>query len=497
MQNTALFWNKMKAKIWPGILMIVVTAVAFTPSLFNGFTAWDDNSLLLDNPQIVNFSAGGVGNAFLTFHHGLYHPLVNLSFRLEHQLFGFNPFIYHLTNLLLHLFNVVLAYIFIIFLGGGLLLAAGVALLFGVHPLHVESVAWVAERKDLLYTLFFLSGLIAYLRFRAAGHKWLYAAAWTLCLLSLGAKAMAVSFPFVLLLIDYFQARRVDAKNLLEKLPFFLLTAVFAVLAVLARHYTGGLTSDPALSGDNIFIGSYRLVFYYFGRVFLPWLDSPLYPGVSFSQKIFTALPFIYYAAPLLALGIFGLLFWLARRERGVVFGLGFFLLAIAPALVLIPVGPFADRFTYLSSLGLFFASGLVIKRLRFERPAIAGLAILLAVFSVMTWQRCAVWRDNYALWTAAAQKYPLSAEVANNRAFGCLERGIYFGRLGREGEALQELNQALELAPGLAEAYFDRGNVYAALGRRRAAAADYRRALALEPKLRLNLPPDFARIGP
>jgi hypothetical protein len=235
---------------------------------------------------------------------------------------------------------------------------------------------------------------------------------------------MAMSFPFVLLLIDNLQARRIDAKNLLEKLPFFLLTVVFAVLAVLARHYTGGLTNDPPLSWANFFIGSYRLLFYYFGRIFLPWVDVPLYPGLSFSQKIFAGLPLIYYAAPVLAFGFFAVLFFWARRDRGIVFGLGFFLLAIAPALLLVPVGPFADRFTYLSSLGLFFAAGLVIKRFSWERPAVVCLAVVLMIFSVMTWQRCAIWRDNYSLWSAASQKYPRSVEALNNRGLGCLESG-------------------------------------------------------------------------
>ena len=481
----------MKAKLWPLIFIIAVTAAAFLPSLFNGFVSWDDHLMVFDNP-------GGARHIFFSFHHGLYHPLVNLSYLLEHRLFGFNPFFFHLTNLLLHLFNVALAYIFIGLLGGGLALAAGVALFFGLHPLHVESVAWIAERKDLLCTLFFLAGLIAYLRFRSAGNKWWYAAAWTFCLLSLCSKAMALSFPFIILSIDYLKGRRIDAKNLLEKLPLFLLTALFAVLGVLARP--GSLTKDPPLSAANLFIGAHRLLFSYFARVFLPWLNSPLYPGAAFSQKVFASLPYTYYTAPWLALGFFALLFFLARRDRRLVFGLGFFLLVLAPALFLVPVGPFADRFTYLSSLGLFFAAGLVIERFRFAGPAVLRLAVLclavlLMVFSVMTWQRCAVWRDNYSLWSAVAEKYPHSSEAARDLALACLERGVDSGKAGQVDEALRYLDRALALEPDLSAAYFNRGNAYAAQGKKKEAAADYRRAVELEPKLRLNLPPDFARI--
>jgi hypothetical protein len=433
----------MRSKLWPVVLSLALTAAAFSPALFNGFTSWDDNLLLVNNPQITSLSAGNLRSIFFSFHHGLYHPLVNIFYALEYHFSGLNPLVFHATNLLLHLLNVILAYLFIVMLGGGALIAAGAALFFGLHPLHVESVAWVAERKDLLYTGFFLSGLIAYLRFRATGNKRLYAMAWLFCLLSLGSKAMAMSFPFVLLLIDWREGRRIDAKNLLEKLPFFLLTVVFAVLAVLARHYTGSLTNDPPLSWANLFIGTHRLLFHYFPRVFLPWLNSQLYPGVTYSQKIFAGLPLIYYAAPWLALGFFAFIFWLARRDRGVVFGLGFFLLAIAPALVLIPVGPFADRFTYLSSLGLFFAAGLLIERFRLERPAVAVLAVLIVVFSLMTWQRCLIWRDNYTLWSAAAQKYPRSVEALNNRGLGCLERGLTAEAVAsfRRVAVLQRLN--------------------------------------------------------
>lgn len=403
---------------WLPLLVIALTALIYWPSLGSGFTAWDDDSLLLGNPQVTSLSPGNLRNIFFSFHHGLYHPLVTLSYAVEYHFFGLAPLIYHLDNLLLHLVNVVLVYLFIALLGGGGWLAAAVALFFGLHPLHVESVAWVAERKDLLYTAFFLSGLIAYLYFRRTGNRWLYLAALALCLFSLGAKVMAVSFPLVLLLLDYLEQRRFDRASW----PFFLMAAVFGALAVLARLYSGHLTNDPAWSFNNLLIGSHRLAFHYFPRIFLPWLDTPLYPGVTFAQKTFAALPLTYYLSPFLAAAFFAGLFRLARRERGIVFGLGFFLAALLPALFSIPVGPFADRYTYLSSIGLLFAAGLVVRRLP---PAflVIPLALVLA-FAPMTWQKCAVWQDNYSLWGAAAEKYPFSREALGNRALSCIETG-------------------------------------------------------------------------
>lgn len=497
MKSIAFFCKSMKVRhtVWLLSLTAVITAAAYLPSLGNGFASWDDNTMLTGNPQVTSLSAGNIRNIFFSFHHGLYHPLVNLSYALEYHCFGLNPLVYHLTNLVLHLINTLLVYFFIVLLSGEMLIAAGVALFFGVHPLHVESVAWITERKDLLYSAFFLGGLIAYLNFRRTNNKWLVAAALLLCLLSLGAKVMAVSFPFILLLIDWLQGRKFDRENWLEKLPFFCLSAIFVITAALARHFTGGITHDPPLSFNNLFLGCYRLIFNFFPRVFLPWLNSSLYPGATFSQKIFSGLPPIYYAAPFLALGGFALLFYLARRDRGIVFGLGFFLLAILPALFTIPVGPFADRYTYLSSLGLFFALGLLIKRLHFECPAVVCLAVLLPLFFMMTWQNCLIWHDSYSFWSVVAAQYPRSAEATHDLALGCQEQGILLGRLGREREALQQLNRALELEPGLAEAYFNRGNVYASMGKSKKAIADYRQAVKLEPKLRLNLPPDFGRI--
>jgi len=424
---------KINKSFWLAVLVVLVTAATYYPSLGNRFTAWDDDSLLLSNPQVTSLSPGHLRGIFVSFHHGLYHPLVNLSWALEYHFFGFAPFIYHLTNLVLHLLNVALVFILISSLGGGAWLAAGVALFFGVHPLHVESVAWVAERKDVLYTAFFLAGLIAYLKFRRTGGRWFYLSALGLCLLALGAKVMAVSFPLILLLLDYLEERKPD----LSSLPFFGLAAAFGVLAVLARRYSGHLTNDPAWTLNNVFIGCHRLVFHYFPRVFLPWLDTALYPGTTFAQKVFTGLPLSYYAAPLLAVMLFGGLFWLARRERGLVFGLGFFLAALLPALFSIPVGPFADRYTYLSSVGLLLAAGLVIKR---SPPVFLALPLALVLaFVPLAWQRCSVWQDNYSLWGAAVEKYPLSPEAAGNRALSCLETG-------RQTEALAWQRRAEKL---------------------------------------------------
>jgi len=157
------------AKIKPIVLIALVVICAFfslSPSLNNGFTNWDDPGYVIDNPDIKDISLKGLSNIFTTFHRGLYKPLIILSFALEYHFFKLDPLAYHITNLILHLINCVLVFVFIFILCANPWVAFISAFLFGIHPLHVESVAWITERKDMLYTLFFLGSLISYLIFR-------------------------------------------------------------------------------------------------------------------------------------------------------------------------------------------------------------------------------------------------------------------------------------------------------------------------------------------
>ena len=426
--------------------MVAVTLAAFLPALGNGFVSWDDNVVITGERQVITWSWQNTGRIFTSFQHGLYHPLVTLSFAAEHRLFGFAPVFFHWDNLLLHLANTIMVYIFILLLGGDLVAAAVTALLFGLHPTRVESVAWVMERKDLLFTFFYFAALLLYLRKngnRGPGVA-VSIGAFTLSLLS---KAAAISLPFVLPLIDFVRGRKIDRVSLQAKIPYFLLAALFGLVALFARILSGSLTRDPPLGPANIYIGSYRLLFYYLPRIVFPWRDFALYPGNTFAAKTFTSLPGLYLLAPVLAV-LLGLLYYrLFRRNRPALFGGAFFLITLLPSLFLIPIGPFADRFTYVPAVGIFYLFGLAVTGL-WRRGSTVGRVLLLVAFTLLitslvglTGRQIAVWHDSVSLWDRACQKYPRSAEAFNQRGLGYVERLEL-------GQARRDLLRAERLAP-------------------------------------------------
>ena len=196
--------------------VLVLTYIAFFPSIKNGFTNWDDNVYVAENSLITKLSGDHVKQIFNTANSvsNNYHPLAILSLALDYKISGYNPKTYHITNLLFHLLNTALVFWFIFLLSGKKVHAATItALFFGIHPMHVESVAWISERKDVLYVFFFMAGLIAYYKYISISGKnkvFLYVFVLLLFLLSVLSKAMAVVFPMVLLLIDYYKGRKFD-----------------------------------------------------------------------------------------------------------------------------------------------------------------------------------------------------------------------------------------------------------------------------------------------
>src|SRR6187549_2618519 len=217
-------------------VILLLSFVIYLPVFNNKFLAWDDNLYIKDNPLIYSINLKDIFSQYVM---GNYHPLTILTFAIEYQFFGLNETGYHVINLLLHLLNVVLVFYVINLLVNNPTVALVAALLFGIHPLHVESVAWAAELKDLLYTFFFLASYIFYLKYLTSPQKKLYVLSLLLFFLSLLSKAMAASLPAVLILTDYFKGRKINTKTLLEKLPFILLSIGFGIVAVWAQKSSG------------------------------------------------------------------------------------------------------------------------------------------------------------------------------------------------------------------------------------------------------------------
>jgi len=462
------------------IVISVISFIAFSPCLKNDFTNWDDNLLVTQNPTIRSLSWNNIKKMFTSFHFAHYHPLVLISFALEYRFFKLDPRVYHATNILLHITNAILVFWLIERISRSVSVSLFTALLFTIHPMRVESVAWIAERKDVLYSVFFLGACIAYLSYVRTGLRKYYHLTICLFVLSLLSKAMAISLILVLPLFDFWEKRQWSRSVLLEKLPFVLLSIFFSILAIWA-HYPAGEIRERSgiLSWNNLSPAAYGMIFYPV-KLLMPLKLSCVYP---YPEKTGGALPLTYLLSPLvLGVMIAGALYSGKKYPRKIYWGGAFFLITIIPVLKIVPFGTAiaADRFTYLPSIGLFYliAEGMawIYKHKFTSSVAMKSVFILpvILVFGLLfysTWERCKVWKDDITLWNDALRKYPRVALAYNNR-------GNAFHKKGALKEALADYNKALEIDGKYAKAYFNRGNCYFDMGNLQESLRDLSRAL-------------------
>ncbi len=459
------------------ISVLLITFFTFFPALDNEFVNWDDDVNLTNNPNLEQFDAASLKGIFTDHIIGNYNPLPILTFAIERHVFqAVDPFLYHLDNVLLHL--LVVFFVFRIGMEMGLKLPAVIllALLFGIHPMRVESVAWVTERKDVLFGAFFMAGIFTYLQYLKTAlkeKKWLYFTG-LLFFIGLFAKIQMVTFPLALLVIDYFFERKISIQSILEKVPFFLLSLVFGLLGIyfLAQNDSIMDTSIvPYGLPERLFIASYSFVVYLIKAVF-PWEMSPLYPYPS-------SLSWPFYVAPAGVLGL-GLLTFLAHRRgaRSVVFGMGFFFFNIVFLLQIVGAGQgfLADRFTYIAYFGLFFMAAYYLQELLSRKenlkiPVFGVTALLLFGYASSTYRQCDIWQDSYALWTHTLKYYDRTALPYRNR-------GHYIREQGNPEAALKDYDIAVSLTPNDADLRNSRGKTYFDLGRYNEAIGEYEAAI-------------------
>jgi tetratricopeptide (TPR) repeat protein len=465
------------------LLLLAVLAVTFAvylPSLKNGFLNWDDNFYVTENTNLAHPTLHGLLTQNLGGNH---HPLTMASLALNYRLSGMDAGSYHWLNLIVHLANTALVFFFIRKLSGGRLwTSVASALFFGIHPTHVESVAWISERKDVLYAFFYLIALLAYLRYLDKERWWWLSATWALFVLSAASKPAAVVFPLTLVAIDFFRRRPIGVRGVLEKAPFFAVSAAVGVLTFQAQRAVGAV-ADPKLWSpfQRVLFASMGTVMYVV-KVFLPFHLSAVYPLPSTSAKRFDT---AFYVAPvILAVGLPAIVY-LGRRLRPVLFGLAFFFINIVLVLQLLTVGAalMADRYTYIPYIGLFFALAWWLDEPAGSRgarwkPLVAGvLLLLLPVCLVQTWNRCRVWENSETFWNDAIQKYP--GQIVD----AYYSRANYYGKQGRAEEALRDYDRALMLNSGVLRIWYNKGLLLAQLDRSDSALVCFDRVLALDPK--------------
>ncbi len=492
----------------------LLTIALYLPALGNGFVNWDDNLYVYENTSIRSCNLTFLRTAFLGFHaSGNWHPLTLMSHALDYAIWGMNPLGHHLTSVLLHGVNTFLVVIVVMRLagalrrrGGGLderggLIAAGVTgLLFGIHPLHVESVAWVSERKDVLYALFYLLGILAYLRYaeeRKEGGAWYrdrrYLLVVVLYVLSLMSKPMAVTFPAVLLLLDWYPLGSLRSGKIRhavsDKIPLFLLSAVASVLTLFAQAAGKAVASLELIPVSSRLPVALRSFIMYMYKMLLP---EPLLPLYTHPQQASLSSPEYLVPALLIALlAVASIL--LARRVRLLPAALAFYTISIIPVIGIIQVGSqaMADRYAYLPGTGLFLlaaaAAGAVAGRFwsAGERLQAKAALVLLAACSIVvfvsaairTERQISVWKNSFTLWD-----HQIRHDPENSRAYS--GRGYYFFSNKLYAEALRDYNRAIELSPSPVPDYLNnRAYVYMALGRYDEALRDYNLAIDLSPE--------------
>ena len=465
------------ALLWlAGILGL--TFVSYLPSLSNGFTNWDDPLYVLQNPLLRHPSVSAILTTPVA---GNWHPLTIWSYVLNFQIAGLDPASYHWLNLLLHLANTALVFAFVRALAPGRLWTAVVtSLFFGIHPMHVESVAWIAERKDVLYAFFYLLGLLAYLRYlKAFQGAWLVASLMAFTL-SIASKPAAIIFPLVLVAIDYYRRRPFDGRSVFEKAPFLAISTAVLTITLQVQEKAGAINRmDIGPMFPRMLVACFGVMMYVV-KAIVPFGLSAMYPypknpAASLGPEFYLGFAFVAACAA----GVY-----LGRRNRPLVFGAAFFLINLLLVLQFVSVGKvvMADRYTYIPYVGLFFALAWPLNEPRTPRAARQGLAALLLllvpVSFVQTWNRNQIWRDSGTLWTDVIRQYPGRIYDAYNN------RGKYYFDGGHYAEALADYEQALALDAKPARTYFSKGSALGRLGRVDEALASLDRALELDPAL-------------
>ncbi|HLY98142.1 MAG TPA: tetratricopeptide repeat protein [Candidatus Angelobacter sp.] len=438
-------------------LLILLTVVFYSPVRHNSFLFFDDNTYVFENPVVqAGLTWKTVKWAFIS-HNGNWHPVTWLSHALDCQLFHLNPAGHHLMNVLLHAGCAVILFLLLLSVTGRRWPAFLVAGLFALHPINVESVAWAAERKNVLSMLFGLLTLWAYGWYARKGGARRYAVMMLSFALGLMAKSQIIMLPFVLLLWDYWPLRRMHIpfskqgsgppdgnsffRLLLEKAPMFLLSLGCAVMTVWSQHAGNAVRSlnefSLHLRMENALVAYVR----YLGKAFWPWHLAPMYPlPAGNSSLLWQAV------ACAVLLIVVSILVWRRREHRYPVVGWLWFLVTLAPMIGIIQVGEqaMADRFAHLPFIGLFvmvvWGVADAVARWKVSPARVAALsATVLFTLGALSYRQIGYWRDGVTLW-----EYTLGVTKNNYMAQGHL--AIALSKEGRAEEAMPHFLAALAL---------------------------------------------------
>ena len=470
-------WNQRWGVPAVCLALAAITFAVFGQTLTHEFVNLDDDLYVYENPMVARgLSMKGLAWVFTHADCELYHPLTMLSLMGDYQLHGLHAGGYHLTNVLLHTASVILLFLILRQMTGALWRSAFVAAVFAIHPLRVESVAWVAERKDVLSGFFFMVTLGAYAHYvrnpKSPARYLMVAVAFVLALLS---KPTVVTLPFVLLLLDYWPLHRFEPRKLLglilEKIPLLALAAGACAMTVLAagKEITSrGAIPMPLRIGNALV--SYAV---YLRQVVWPGGLAVFYPQLEKGYPVWT----IAFSFLLLALITGGVLAF-GRKRRWLLTGWFWYLGMLTPMIGIVQVEEFmhADRYTYLPQIGIYIGAAWLVAEYRVSRVAFEGLmAGVLAVLMVCAWRQTGYWKNSEILWT-----HTLACTTGNYIAHNNL--GDALDQKGRVDDAIPQFQNALQINPDFVEAHNNLGAALFQKGKVDEAIVHYQEALKIKP---------------
>lgn len=495
--------TRMTMKTLPLLFVLLVAAFAYNPILQHNFVLWDDDQYIEKNPHVATGLSGeNLIWAFSGFHLANYHPLTWISLQLDASLWGLDPFGFHLTNLILHLVNGALLWCLLKRVRLSEQIVLVVVLLFLLHPVHVESVAWVTERKDLLFFLFGILAMISYVNAAQnrsteellPAEKLVMPCIWTLC--SLLSKPMLVTMPLLLLTLDFWPLGRYGTESLgptkkilwrsfsllLEKWPIWLLVVTFCVFTVLAQKSGGAVASLEVFGLEHRLANAIVSPVRYLSELFWPVGLSFFYRPLTFhslDERVLGSTAF------LLAVT---LVVWFQKRKRPyLLMGWGWFLLSLLPVIGILQVGnqSMADRYMYLPAIGIYLACSMLLgtafvplsnnTKSSLSSSFYGSVALLGLVLAGMTYQQAIVWRSSESLFLHA-----LTLDPQNDVALGNL--GVYYLDKQNYPSALHYLDQAVANQTRITAVFRNRAVARFQLNQLTGAIEDLTLATTLEP---------------
>ncbi len=511
------FMPKDKSSILISALLAAVTLTVFWQVTQCDFVDFDDPRYVTENTQVQKgITLEGIRWAFTTFYFANWHPLTWISHLSDVQLFGLRPRGHHLTNLLLHIANTVLLFVVLFRMTKARWESVVVAALFALHPLHVESVAWVSERKDVLSTFFWLLTMGAYCRYVERPGPRRYLLVVLFFAMGLMSKPMLVTLPFVLLLLDYWPLQRFQQSAqirplLWEKLPLFGLTLLSSIVTMIAQKKGGALVSVETFPITVRISNAFVSYLVYIGKTIWP---SDL--AVSYPYR--PSLPaWLVIGSVFLMTAVTVTLIRRARRAPYLAVGWLWFAGTLVPVIGIVQVGTQAraDRYTYVPLIGLFIMAAWGISELsrnwRYRREAVvASSAAVVVCLSLVTRTQVGYWQNSFVLFDHALKVTENNYTIYYNKATAYLlggnyleaigdydkaiainpnyaraynNRGVAHAELGNDQRAIGDFSRAIEILPRFAEAYFNRGASYSQMDDLRQAEEDFSKAIEIKPQ--------------